>query len=1305
MYAVKTVAAARATLTARFSPRIAITGFAIALLTAAGGAALERVRLGADDAEAATRVQADVERRFEAATTRLAALTADVIRDLAFIQRAASDSAAAPALFDRLDALIPDEARTTTGLTVYAEAGAALAWAGRVSEIQLQPSRVASLAIVSGGPGPRLVRVEPVFDNERAGAARVAVVVAEEVLGPPRVATEQGDRPVLTAGLAPVTLILPDDTPGPDDRFTFPVVTDDGRTLLTATVKPEDLAAARARWRGLVAQVALGIVGFTLLLATAPLVDLWRGVRTRRAAIATALVIALLLIASRAVLWLAARWGAAPSSPTSPINLLTTALLVGALTWLLLDMLERLRVERPGRALRRAEPGVMTTTAAVYGIAGALSAWLMWRYSQFLLAFVGAAPVDFLHVSLAPLTVDHLARSVGLVLLHAGVFWFTAGIMRTVQVLWRHERATVLSTAATAGWIAGAIVVLLIARSGGVTAGPLMTLLAAIGLGGLVLNRPRGPVRRLSQAARLALLAGVIVVPALAVYPTLHAGAVAANERLLADEYGPQAAYVRDDLQEQLRQTLEAIDRLPPATLVARSGSTAAPSTDEAFRIWNLTDLATLRLKSAVELYTADGRLASRFALLPEYAPTSYEEEPTCDWDTYDEASPFGVNEPHVLRASRGICDNGRRLGAIVVRAMLDYRSLPFVAMEDPYLESLRPAALSTESQAGHDVELVVYGWSRRPIFASATNVWRLPDDVFQRLVDSREPFWESVVRDNRRFRVHFRSDRGAIYAVGYPVLTGFDHLVNLAEILTLALLVCACLVGGAAVFGTLTSGSNRTGRALLREVRSSFYRKLFLAFVAMAVVPVVILAIAVRAYVADQARGGVEEAARQTAMVAQRLVEDYATLQQREPGAPNVLDDQVMVLVGRATDQVVNLFLRDRLQATSARDMFASGLVSTRTPAEVHRDLVLYRMPTFVGEEVVGGLRYLLAAAPVRAGGFDGLVTVPQTLRRRESEREIAELDRSVLFASALFVMVGAGLGYWMAERIADPVSRLTRATRRIARGDLDARIAATSSDELRRLVEDFNRMAADLKRQRTELERTQRLEAWADMARQVAHDIKNPLTPIQLSAEHARRVNLDRGAPLSPALDRCVDAILTQVTLLRQIAAEFSSFASSPTPRPEPTDLADVITEVVEPYRAGLAERITIQLAIASDLPSLTIDRTLFARALTNIVENALHAMGGRGTLTIEAARQTTATSDVVAVVVSDTGVGMDAADLARIFEPYFSTRAAGTGLGLTIAKRNVDLNGGTIGVTSVRGEGTRVTIALPVLRPVAH
>jgi two-component system nitrogen regulation sensor histidine kinase NtrY len=216
--------------------------------------------------------------------------------------------------------------------------------------------------------------------------------------------------------------------------------------------------------------------------------------------------------------------------------------------------------------------------------------------------------------------------------------------------------------------------------------------------------------------------------------------------------------------------------------------------------------------------------------------------------------------------------------------------------------------------------------------------------------------------------------------------------------------------------------------------------------------------------------------------------------------------------------------------------------------------------------------------------------------------------------------------------------------------------------------------------------------------MARQVAHDIKNPLTPIQLSAEHAQRVNADRGRPLSPVLDECVAAILSQVKLLRQISAEFSSFASSPTPRPEPTTVAELLEEVVEPYRTGLAGRVAITVHASRDLPQARIDRTLFARALTNVIENALHAMPAGGALRISTHRNTPE-SPFLTVHVVDTGMGMDDAARTKIFEPYFSTKATGTGLGLTIAKRNVELNGGTISVESERGIGTTVTMTLPI------
>jgi signal transduction histidine kinase len=633
-------------------------------------------------------------------------------------------------------------------------------------------------------------------------------------------------------------------------------------------------------------------------------------------------------------------------------------------------------------------------------------------------------------------------------------------------------------------------------------------------------------------------------------------------------------------------------------------------------------------------------------------------------------------------------------MGSIVVHALPDdYGNLPFISSRNPYVELLLPPdRLQREGLTGRDVEFAVYGWSRAPLYSDASTAWPLPDEVFTRVEDSRAEVWAQLSRGQQRYDVYLLNDRGGIYALGFPVIPPLDHLVNLAEVTVLAVLVYVLLLAANAVFKIL-SRRELGGSALLRELRASFYRKLFLAFVAAVFVPVVALVLVTRNYVAAQMEATIEQEAIRTASAAGRVVEDLAAPRAEQLGLG--VDDNLMVWVSRLIDQDVNMFVGARLLATSERNLFASGLLPTRVDADVYHALALRNEAASVTRERIGDFEYLVAATPLAIRQV-GVLTVPLTSRQREIDDQLDTLDRRALLAALLFILAGAVLGYSMAERISDPVNRLTRATRRIARGDLDARIAATSSDELRRLVEAFNSMAADLQRQRGELERTNRLEAWAEMARQVAHEIKNPLTPIQLNAEHLRRVHADRGEPLSPVLQDCVATILTQVKLLRQIASEFSSFASSPTAKPAEVDVAALLHEIVDPYRAGLDGRIHLDVTIPSTLPSVYVDRNLIARSLTNIVENALHAMPGSGTLGVSAREE----NDRVHIRVSDTGVGMDEEALARAFEPYFSTKASGTGLGLPIAKRNVELSGGTIAVQSVRDRGTTVEIALPAL-----
>jgi two-component system nitrogen regulation sensor histidine kinase NtrY len=442
-----------------------------------------------------------------------------------------------------------------------------------------------------------------------------------------------------------------------------------------------------------------------------------------------------------------------------------------------------------------------------------------------------------------------------------------------------------------------------------------------------------------------------------------------------------------------------------------------------------------------------------------------------------------------------------------------------------------------------------------------------------------------------------------------------------------------------------------------------------------------------------DKLRSDVETEAQNAATIARRVLEDTIALQQLS------LSDDVLVWISQVINQDVNLYDGSRLRATSQRDLFDSGLLPERTPATAYRAIALDRLPSFVAEDRTESFRYLVAAAPVPALGRQAVLSVPLALRQQEIEREITDLNRGVLLGAVCVILLAAFLGASVAQRVSDPVERLTRATQQIAAGRLDVRIVADTADELRRLVTDFNSMAATLREQRAELGRTHELKAWADMSRQVAHDIKNPLTPIQLAAEHLQRVHEDQQRPLGPVFDQCISTVLAQVRLLRQIASEFSNFATAPTPRLVRVPLAPILEEVVRPYRAGLAAQTHLEVEVAPGTPDASADRTLLARALTNLMENALQAMpsGGRVRLTAHSAG-----AGQVSVVCEDSGVGMSAEAVARAFEPHFSTKTSGSGLGLANARRNIEACGGTITMTSTPGQGTTLTITLAAAEP---
>jgi signal transduction histidine kinase len=1287
------------------------SGLIAAALAGLVGGALERRWFGANDGAAADRVEALVRLEFDQMIAALAGTATRIANDPGVVQGFATGPEGARTLFDFLASLRARSPRPDDiAITVYDEVGLARAWSGRPSDIPRERTAGAQdLFVQRSALGLRLVHVYPIASTEsrRIGTIAVEQVLSRAVAGAALASTDDS----FPTAIAPVMLRLRYEGAGEQRRSgSFVLQTPTNQTLVEAAITPGVLQNARAAWRRTVVGWVTVILGVTMLLLIGPLLDARAGGRDRRAFVLQSVGASLLLGGGTAAIWVGLMWSTEGRQGFA-VNLAFVGAALAALAALWAAPATLLQFA--WRTRRRAVAGEMGRFVVVNLLAGILVAGCLLAFARVVAVAIDPAVIDVRHFSLYPWNGTRVLRLVGVLAMYTAVLWFATLALTAVRGTWRLAARSIPPRAMLLVlWLAPTIAATTVAAVAkwNIPVFALVASAAACAMAALLARRVVTWYRHATVAARIFALFLAFVVPAVLLYPSLDFFAERAIERVIADQYAVDAQNYSTELQKRLVEARGEIDAFAGlAALVIDSDASApvAVGADRAFLVWRQTVLARNRLTSAVELYNRRGALVSRFALnLPEYTASGQQPQvmPPCAWDAFAEPLPIGSDERSVLHAERGICvrdpvtGQASPVGTIIVHVAFDFRALPFITSQNPYFELFRPNRTGTPRGfgPGNDLHVAIYGWGLTPVFTSGLSAWPITDSLFQRIYDrNRTPFWETIELSDDVYRVYFTSDRARIYAIGYPLLGVLDHFVHLAEVTTLAGTAFVVALLGTAVFTRLSRERPRVGRALLREIRASFYRKLFLAFVAASIIPVLTLALVIRAYFADLLRNDIQAEAARTAVVAKRVIEESDALLRRGAEGVGPLNDDVMLWIRQVIDQDVNIFDGPELVATSERDLFQSGLLPERTPDDVYRAIALQRLPSFVDEDQLGTVPYLIAATPARAEGQDYILTVPLAARQQEIERQKHELDRGVHLAVLCFILLGAALGLSLAERIADPVRRLTRATQRISRGDFDARIAVRSVDELRRLVDAFNSMAGELKSQRVELERTHRLEAWAEMARQVAHEIKNPLTPIQLSAEHLLRVHEDRAKPLGPVLEDCVETILGQVRLLRQIAAEFSSFASSPTVKPTKVDVVELVREIIDPYRPGLAGRIEIRNHVAGPLPPIVADRTLTLRALANVIENALHAMPGNGVLEIDAAAHET----TITITVKDSGVGMDEEALARVFEPYFSTKTSGTGLGLPIARRNIELNNGTIDVESAKGRGTTVYVRLPI------
>jgi two-component system, NtrC family, nitrogen regulation sensor histidine kinase NtrY len=303
-----------------------------------------------------------------------------------------------------------------------------------------------------------------------------------------------------------------------------------------------------------------------------------------------------------------------------------------------------------------------------------------------------------------------------------------------------------------------------------------------------------------------------------------------------------------------------------------------------------------------------------------------------------------------------------------------------------------------------------------------------------------------------------------------------------------------------------------------------------------------------------------------------------------------------------------------------------------------------------------------------------------------------------AVLMAGIGGILLAILLSSWAAARVTRPVEQLAHAAQEVAAGNWNARVDVLGDDELGQLADSFNRMTTELLGQQERLVQAERVAAWRELARRLAHELSNPLFPLQLTVENLVRARQQSPEQFDEVFRESSRTLLAEIANLRGIIGRFSEFSKMPQPQLQRVQVNEVIRGVVQLFQAQLEApgraKISCELQLDPHLEPVAADAELLHRAISNLVVNAMDAMPQGGGLTL----RTRGEGGKVLIEVADTGAGLTPEECEQIFTPYYTSKQHGTGLGLAIAQSVVSDHGGSIRVQSQPGQGATFAIELP-------
>ncbi len=395
-----------------------------------------------------------------------------------------------------------------------------------------------------------------------------------------------------------------------------------------------------------------------------------------------------------------------------------------------------------------------------------------------------------------------------------------------------------------------------------------------------------------------------------------------------------------------------------------------------------------------------------------------------------------------------------------------------------------------------------------------------------------------------------------------------------------------------------------------------------------------------------------------------------------------------------------VDLNIYDRhgvLRASSRREIIGKGLMSERMNFSALYHLTQGELSQSLNNEFIGELEYMSAYLTIRDMEDNSIIAflnIPYFMEYEKLKMNTVNLAVAAVSLSLLVVILALLITYFLSNRIIAPLLMIRERFSKVSLGKKNEEIAYEKNDEIQELVLTYNKMVRELDRNARLLAKSERESAWREMAKQVAHEIKNPLTPMKLNIQFAQRALEQKKEGWEEQFKSIAETLLTQIDELSSIASAFSDFAKMPKANKKRTDVLDIVGSVVELYSKS-----EIQVSLLGDIEKPVfafIDGEQMRRVLVNLFLNAEQAMvkGRKGKIDLIVKTKPSS----ITLFIKDNGRGISSEYVSKIFVPNFTTKTSGTGLGLAMCKDIIDHVGGTIDFSTKAGEGTTFTIVLP-------